>query len=128
MLIRRLMSSSPVTVAPQDTVGDARLLMERGNFRRLPVLDGERLAGIITDRDILRRVGNLDSIKVSAVMTPDPIVVTPEMTVKDTIQLMLSHRFSGLPVIESGKVVGIVTTTDVLKAFLHIDDDAQSGS
>ncbi len=93
-------------------------MMERGNFRRLPVLDGERLAGIITDRDILRRVGNLDLIKVRIAMTPDPIVVTPEMMVKDAVQLMLSHRFSGLPVVENGKVVGIVTTTDVLKAFL----------
>jgi predicted transcriptional regulator len=59
MLIRELMSLSPTTVAPQDTVGDARLLMERGNFRRLPVVQGERLVGVITDRDILRRVGNL---------------------------------------------------------------------
>ncbi len=51
-------------------------------------------------------------------MTPDPIIVTPEMTVRDAVELMLSHRFSGLPVLENGKVVGIVTTTDVLKAFL----------
>lgn len=118
MLIRNLMSSNPVKVTPQDNVVDARLLMEGGDFRRLLVLDGERLAGILTDHDILRRVGNLDSIEVSAVMRADPIVVTPEMMVKDAVQLMLSHKFSGLPVVENGKVVGVVATTDVLKAFL----------
>jgi CBS domain-containing protein len=60
--------------------------VERGNFRRLPVVELERLIGIITNRDILRRVGNPDSTKVSSVMTCDPIVVTPEMTVKEAVQ------------------------------------------
>lgn len=98
-------------------MGDARLLMERRNFRRSPVVEGERLIKIITDRDILRRVGNPDTIKVNAAMTRDPIIVTPGMTVKEALE-MLSHRFSGLPVLENGKVVRIVTTTDILKAFL----------
>ena len=125
MLIRKLMSPKPSIVAPQDTLGDARLLMERGNFRRLPVVEGERLVGIVTDRDVLRRVGNLDSVKVKAAMTPDPIVVTPEMTVRDAVELMLSHKFSGFPVLENGQVVGMLTTTDVLKAFLLVYPQTQ---
>ena len=126
MLISRLMTHQPVTVSSQDHLQTAATLMERGGFRRVPVVDGDSLVGIITDRDIRRHVGYLDSTKITAAMTADPKTVTPKMSVEDAARLMISHKIGGLPVVEDGKLVGILTTTDVLKAFLKVEAAAQS--
>src|SRR5262249_31895387 len=82
-------------------------------------LQEERLVGILTDRDIRRHVGSEDRTKVSAAMTETPLSVSPSTTVEEATQLMLKHQISGLPVLEDGKLVGIITTSDVLKAFLE---------
>jgi acetoin utilization protein AcuB len=126
MLISRLMTYQPTTVSSQDSLQTAATLMERGGFRRVPVVDGDNLVGIITDRDIRRHVGYLDSTKITAAMTADPKTVTPRMSVEDAARLMISHKIGGLPVVENGKLVGILTTTDVLKAFLKVEAAAQS--
>ena len=126
MLISRLMTHKPTTVSSQDSLQTVATLMERGGFRRVPVVDGDNLVGIITDRDIRRHVGYLDSTKITAAMTSDPKTVTPKMSVEDAARLMISHKIGGLPVIEDGKLVGILTTTDVLKAFLQVEAAAQS--
>jgi len=126
MLISRLMTYKPTTVTSQDNLQTAATLMERGGYRRVPVVDGDTLVGIITDRDIRRHVGYLHSTKITAAMTSDPKTVTPKMSVEDAARLMISHKIGGLPVIEEGKLVGILTTTDVLKAFLKVEAAAQS--
>jgi acetoin utilization protein AcuB len=126
MLISRLMTYKPTTVSSQDNLQTAATLMERGGFRRVPVVDGDALVGIISDRDVRRHVGYLQSTKITAAMTPDPKTVTPKMSVEDAARLMISHKIGGLPVVEDGKLVGILTTTDVLKAFLKVEAAAQS--
>ncbi len=126
MLISRLMTYKPTTVSSQDNLQTAATMMERGGFRRVPVVDGDTLVGIISDRDVRRHVGYLQSTKITAAMTPDPKTVTPKMSVEDAARLMISHKIGGLPVIEEGKLVGILTTTDVLKAFLKVEAAAQS--
>ncbi len=126
MLVSRLMTYEPKTVSSHDTLQIAAKLMELGGFRRVPVVDGDRLVGIISDRDVRRHVGYLDSIRIGAAMTPDPKTVTPRMSVEDAARLMISHKIGGLPVVEDGKLVGILTTTDVLKAFLKVEAAAQS--
>jgi acetoin utilization protein AcuB len=90
------------------------------------VVDGEALVGIVTDRDMLGHAGYLESTTVGAVMTADPQTMTPGMTVEDAARLMISHKISGLPVIDHGKLVGIVTATDVMKAFLQVEAGVQS--
>ncbi len=126
MLISRLMTYKPTTVSSQDNLQTAATLMERGGFRRVPVVNGDALVGIISDRDVRRHVGYLQSTKITAAMTPDPKTVTPKMSVEDAARLMISHKIGGLPVVEDGKLVGILTTTDVLKAFLKVEAAAQS--
>jgi len=126
MLIANLMTNQPATVSSRDNLQDAADLMKRGGFRRLPVVDGENLVGIVTDRDIRGHVGYLKSTTVAAVMTSDPQTMTPGMTVEDAARLMITHKIGGLPVIEHGKLVGIVTTTDVMKAFLQVEAGVQS--
>lgn len=126
MLINRLMTHQPKTVSSHDTLQAAADLMKSGGFRRVPVVDGDLLVGIISDRDVRRHVGYLSSIRVGAAMTSDPKTVTPRMSVEDAARLMISHKIGGLPVVEDGKLVGILTTTDVLKAFLKVEAAAQS--
>lgn len=126
MLISRLMTYGAQTVSSHDSLRMAATLMERGGFRRVPVVDGDKLVGIISDRDVRAHGGYLDSTRITAAMTSDPKTVTPRMSVEDAARLMISHKIGGLPVVEDGKLVGIITTTDVLKAFLQVEAATQS--
>jgi acetoin utilization protein AcuB len=94
--------------------------MTAGHFRRVPVVQDEVLVGILTDRDIRRHVGVEERTRVGATMTETPLSVSPQMPVEEAVQLMLKHQIGGLPVVENGKVVGIITTSDVLRAFLEM--------
>jgi acetoin utilization protein AcuB len=126
MLISRLMTYGATTVSSHDSLRTAATLMESGGFRRVPVVDEDQLVGIVSDRDIRAHSGYLDSTKVTAAMTSDPKTVTPRMSVEDAARLMIAHKIGGLPVVEDGKLVGILTTTDVLKAFLKVEAATQS--
>jgi len=126
MLIANLMTCEPATISSHDNLLNAANLMKRGGFRRLPVVDGDTLVGVITDRDMLGHAGYLESTTVAAVMTADPQTMTPGMTVEDAARLMIAHKISGLPVIDHGKLVGVVTATDVMKAFLQVEAGVQS--
>jgi acetoin utilization protein AcuB len=83
------------------------------------------LVGIISDRDIRQHTGFLDNTKVNSVMTENPITVTPGITLEDATQLMLRYKFGGLPVVDRGEVVGMITTSDILKAFLDVMGTSQ---
>lgn len=126
MLISRLMTYGAETISSHDSLQTAATLMKRGGFRRIPVVDDDKLVGIISDRDIRARAGYLDATKITAAMTSDPKTVTPRMSVEDAARLMISHKIGGLPVMEDGRLVGIITTTDVLKAFLKVEAATQS--
>lgn len=120
MLVRHRMTQHPVTVSPQDTLATAQQKMTAGHFRRLPVVHDGTLVGILTDRDVRRHVGVEERTRVGAAMTETPLTVSPLTTAEEAVQLMLRHQVGGLPVVENGKVVGILTTSDVLQAFLEM--------
>ncbi len=126
MLINKLMTYGAETVSSHDSLQTAAAMMERGGYRRVPVVDDDRLVGIVSDRDVRAHSGYLDSTRVTAAMTSDPKTVTPKMSVEDAARLMIEHKIGGLPVVEDGKLVGIITTTDVLKAFLKVEAATQS--
>jgi acetoin utilization protein AcuB len=128
MLISRLMTYGAETVSSHDKLQTAADVMKRGGFRRVPVVDDDKLVGIISDRDIRAHDGYLDSTRVTAAMTSDPKTVTPRMSVEDAARLMIEHKIGGLPVVEDGKLVGIITATDVLKAFLKVEAATQTFS
>lgn len=134
MLVRDVMTRDPATVRPEDTLRTATDRMQAVGCRRLPVVDGTgRVCGIITDRD-LRLAANsplilrerwqdemlLDHAPVSACMSPDPLCVAPDLPVEDAIDLLLQHRISGLPVVEHGDLVGVVTVTDFMRALADL--------
>jgi acetoin utilization protein AcuB len=120
MLVSNRMTPNPVTVAQEDLLIQARLKMEKGNFRRLPVVKNGDLVGILSDRDIQQHVGLLDRTEVRAAMHKDPLTVAPGTTVETAAQLMMKQKIGGLPVLENKRLVGIITTTDIMQAFLEI--------
>lgn len=120
MQIANLMTPDPVTIGPREALAAAKLLMDEGSFRRLPVVDGEKLIGILTERDLREHLGYLQSTLVDAVMRTTLVTVNPCDTVDDAARLILKHKIGGLPVVGEGRLVGIVTATDLLRAFLTV--------
>jgi acetoin utilization protein AcuB len=120
MQIINLMTPDPITIDQHDTLSKAKSLMDEGSFRRLPVMDHGRLVGIVTERDLREYIGYLESTRVTAAMRTPLITVTPYKTVEDAACLMLKHKIGGLPIVAEGELVGIVTSSDLLKAFLNV--------
>lgn len=108
------------TCAPDDTLGDVVDLLVGHNIGSLVVREDEEMVGIITERDILRATaatrGPLEFVKVRERMTRCPIVVSLEDEVTDTMGLMTERRIRHLPVVERGKLVGIISIGDLVKA------------
>ena len=119
LLVMTYMTRRPVTITSRDTLIDAQEKMNAGGFLRLPVVEGDRLIGIITDRDLGPHSGHLRETRVTAAMTENPLTVTPAIPLEAAARRMLDSKLDSLPVVENGKLVGIITTTDILKAFLE---------
>jgi|SRR5271166_1071864 len=121
MNISNRITRNPETTSPEETVAAVRALMHAGGFRRMPVIDRGKLVGIITDHDVRKYSGDLLlTTKVADAMSRNPITIDPNTTVERAANLMLLHKIGGLPVVDGDKLVGIITTTDILKAFLDI--------
>ena len=120
MFVHQRMTRNPVTVTPKAMLSTAREKMTAGKFRRVPVVQDNVLVGMLTDHDLRQYVGVEERTRIEAAMTETPLTVAPTLTVEEATQLMLKHHISGLPVLESGQLVGIITTSDILKAFLEI--------
>lgn len=120
MLVAHRMTKDPVTVTGDDLLIKAKLKMQKGGFRRIPVVSDGHLVGIITDRDLREHAGYLDRTQTKTVVSQNAITVTPATTVEAAAQLLLKHKIGGLPVLDKGRLVGIITTSDVLQAFLDV--------
>jgi acetoin utilization protein AcuB len=122
MKVVDIMTPNPVHVTPNDTLTTARSLMDPGDFRCLPVVEGGKLIGIITDRDIRKHADSLDSTNVAVAMTREIVCISPDDSVNEAVRSLLAYKVGGLPVIRKEKPVGIVTTTDILKAVLGLPE------
>jgi CBS domain-containing protein len=113
--VRDLMTEAPVAVAPDTEIVEAARLMEEYGIGALPVCDADRVVGIVTDRDIvLRHVAqSLPSHRVSSIMTPYPYIVGPDEPLERAEDLLAEHRVRRLPVCERGKLVGVLSRTDL---------------
>jgi acetoin utilization protein AcuB len=138
MLIKEYMTPQPVTVDEDTSVLDAAEMMKERKFRRFPVLRGDELIGIVTDRDLRSAAPSqvisfdeeerklmpelhdmLARVKIGEIMTHDVLTVDFEQTIATAALLMLKHRISGLPVVDStGDLVGIVTEGDIFKVLV----------
>jgi acetoin utilization protein AcuB len=120
-LVARWMSPSPVAVAPGEKVAAVIMRMQQGNFRSAPVVEDGRLVGLITDRDIRGQMGRVDTTEVRVAMTENPPTVTPATPVQDAARVLFEHKVDALPVVENGRLVGVITNSDILRAFLEED-------
>lgn len=115
-----IMTRHPETIHPDDTLAKAKEMMDAAGFRRLPVVKDGQLVGMLTERNLREHSGYLESTKVNIAMSTPVVSVGPNSTVQEATRLMLRHKVGGLPVVDGGKLVGIVTTIDMLSAFLDV--------
>ena len=131
MRVRDLMTPYPITIPRETAVVDARRMMDERRIRHLLVTEDRRLLGIVTDRDIRLNLPSpatslsiwelnhlLTKLTVGDVMTKNVIVVDPDRDAGEAALLMVAEKIGALPVIYGGQLVGIVTETDFLGAFV----------
>lgn len=114
-----LMTQELVSVAPEDTLGEAAQRMADQKVGSAVVLDHGRLIGILTERDLLKAAaGRVHSseARVREWMTEEPITASSETSVEDAVRTMLEHGFRHLPVVEEGRTVGVVSLREVVRA------------
>jgi acetoin utilization protein AcuB len=124
------MTRNPIVAAPNLTIKAAWRLLQERRIRHLPVVEGGKLVGIVTDRDLRRVLPSpatsleihelnylLDKITVAEVMTKDVITTTPFALIPDVARTLLRNRIGALPVVEGGTLVGVISQTDVLEAL-----------
>ena len=125
MQMLHVMTKHPETIAPGDLLLKAKEMMDIGKFRRLAVVQDGRVVGILTERDLREHGGYLKSTKVDAAMKTPVVTVDSHTSVEDAARLMLSKKIGGMPVVDAGKLVGIVTTSDMLRALLSVIEETQ---
>lgn len=119
------MTRDVVCVLPSDSLSDAHQIMIEWEIRHLPVLEGTRLVGILSDRDIMirARMGDdgmeIDDVTVGEAMTPDPITCAPGSAIASIGSAMTRHKIDSLPVVDAdGALVGLVTSTDLIEILV----------
>ena len=141
MLIAERMTRTPITITPDTSVPEALRLMRDKKVRRLPVLDAHgALVGIVSDKDLLLVAPSpattlaiweitelLSKLKVAEVMTRNVITVTEDTPLEEAARIMADRKIGGLPVMSAGRLAGIITETDLFKAFLQMLGGRRSG-
>jgi len=130
MKVRELMTGGLVCVTPETAVVEARQTMLTKQIRHLLVTEDRRLLGIVTDRDIRLNLPSqatslsvwemnylLSRLTVGEVMTKSVIIIGPDREARDAARLMMEHKIGALPVVDDDHLIGIVTETDILRAF-----------
>ena len=138
LAVRDCMSIDPVTVGPKDSLQVVVDLLRRRDVRSVPVMENGRLIGIVTDRDV-RQVApayplfrDEDEIRsyterltVTAAMTADPMTIVPDAPLVDAAKILETYRISSLPVVDrGGKLVGLLSVTDLLRVFVKQNEVA----
>jgi CBS domain-containing protein len=120
--LKDLMNSSVVTASPDTTVTEAAAGMVRARVGSVVVLQGSFLAGILTERDVLRAAASGEDLSVSLVsawMSPDPQAASLDMTAEEAAQIMLLNGFRHLPVLNGREVCGVVSIRDLFAAKIR---------
>jgi CBS domain-containing protein len=133
MLVRDLMQDNVVALEASDTLDLADDIMRLGRIRHLPVIHADYVVGILSQRDLYRaaissllQLGRaeeqrfLAKVPVRAVMTPTPLVTTPDASIRSAVRVMLERKIGCLPVIENGRLVGLLSETDCLRYLEHV--------
>ncbi len=130
--ISEIMSTRVVTIEMDDRLSVAKEIFENAPFHHLLVIEDDELQGILSERDYLRalspHVGNINETerdsetlqrRAHQVMSRNPVTIAPHKTLNDASRLMLEHNIGSLPVLKRGKIVGVITWKDLLRAYSH---------
>ena len=134
MFVAERMTKHHVTMTSDATVGEVDRVMKKNKFHRMIIVDDGKLVGYLSDRDVMRVAPSpatslskfeirelLDKLKVRDIMQRKVITVSEDATIEEAALIMYNNKVGGLPVIsEVGKVVGIITATDILKTFVNV--------
>jgi len=140
MLVGERMTHPVVFVSPNMSIQDALQLMKKENIRRTPVVEGGKLVGIVSDKDLLNASPSdatslsvwelnylLSKITVAEVMTGAVITVTEDTPIEEAARIMSDNKIGGLPVVRDGSVVGIITETDLFRLLLELTGAREFG-
>lgn len=133
MCVADIMIADPVTVCPADSIGTAVRRMRACGHRCLPVVDGQRLVGVVTDYELGRAANSplvarepwhdhflLDYIDVRSCMLREPVTVTPQSAIREAARLVCEADVCGLPVVSGQTLVGLVTITGLLNHLIRL--------
>lgn len=123
MKIKDLMIPDPITITEESSIEEAIDRMKMNSIRHLPVVTGKnRLRGFVTLADLKQGLipSMVADLSLSDLMIRDPITVSPEADIEIAAQLIYKHKIGGMPVVKNGRVVGIITESDILRAFIDM--------
>ena len=142
MLVRSKMTPDVITASPDTSLADALKLTRGNRIRHLPVVENGQLVGLVTDRDLrlamppvwasdtdhqdLRNA--LSTRTVGEFMVKAIITITPDAPIEDAVRQLYEHRIGCLPVLDAGEMIGIITETDVLRAFVELFGADEQGT
>lgn len=130
MKVSEWMVRDPVTVTPETEVREAIELMRRHSIRHLPVVERGRFVGLVTASGLRELIlpSMVEAIRLRDAMIADPIAIGPDTHIDTAARIIYQRKVGGLPVVEGEKLLGIITVSDILKAFIDIMGVLQSSS
>jgi acetoin utilization protein AcuB len=141
MLVKNWMSKKPITIDVNASMQDAIQRMKQENIKLLPVVQGDKLVGVVTDRDLKKASASdatsLDvhellylimKIKVKDIMVKNPVTVSEDFTIEETAEILLDKKISGVPVMDkTGKIAGVITKSDLFRVIISLTGIGQKG-
>lgn len=140
MAVKDFMTKKVVYVSPDTTVAHAADMMREQGLRRLPVIENDRLVGVVTERIMAEASPSkattlsiyemnylLNKTKIRDIMVRDVVTVSPYASLEDAVYAMMKNQVGILPVVEAGQVFGVITEKDVFKAFLEVSGYGEEG-
>ncbi|MGI6085891.1 MAG: CBS and ACT domain-containing protein [Acetivibrionales bacterium] len=133
MFVRNKMTANPFTISADQTIPDAHEMMAENGVKRLPVMKNGKLVGVVSKEDIVQASPSkattfsmgeitylLSKTKISQIMNKDPIIITSNALLEEAAILMRDNNVSFLPVVDYGKLVGIITESDIFDSFIEL--------
>jgi acetoin utilization protein AcuB len=141
MLVRKKMKKDLITITKDERMTVARKVMKEKNIRHLPVVDGKKLIGLVTNMDIRKAEASpatsleirelhylLDKLTVGEIMTRNVITISPDISVEEATTLLHDNKIGCLPVVEDGNLVGMLTEDDVMEILIEVMGMKEKGS
>ena len=131
-LVLEWMTPNPITASPKTTLSEAHRIMAERRIRRLPVMENNKLVGIVTSGDLREAAPSiatslsifelnylLDKVTVDKIMKRDVLTVAPKSSIREAARIMLFKKISGLPVVDGDKLIGIITESDIFRMLVR---------